>query len=370
VGHRCNADCEFCYYRFKKNKKWKDLERLKKEAERFRYFYRNGFVYFTGGEPTIYPDILKLIKYCNEIGLKPTIITNGFTLVDKKNCIKFKNAGIDCFLISFFGVKKSIDKVTGIKSTYKKQIKVLDNLNALKIPFRFNVTLHKHNIKQIPKIAQIAIDKGAINVDFLVFNPYFEWHKIIDVDFQERYSNMTKKLIKAIKILEDQNIEVNVRYLPICMLKGYEKNVYNFKQLSYDPYEWDYNSWGNYFIINPKEKWYKKEAIRKAVYDGPHVKSEKCKSCSLNSICDGFHKQYMKKFGFGEEEPYYFGEDIKDPKYFIKRQERKEYTYLEPKKTILRYLVEDNSLILDILRGWLKYLRLKLVQKERYGSLK
>ena len=58
------------------------IEKLKKMCHTLRYYYGNTSVDIQGGEPTIYPDILELIRYCKEIGLHPTLITNGWALAD------------------------------------------------------------------------------------------------------------------------------------------------------------------------------------------------------------------------------------------------------------------------------------------------
>ena len=51
-------------------------------------------------------------------------------------------------------------------------------------------------------------------------------------------------LTEAMDLLERAGIEVNVRYLPLCMAEErHRRNFYNFQQLSYDTHEWDYESW-------------------------------------------------------------------------------------------------------------------------------
>lgn len=325
VGFHCNAKCKFCYYRYMKGKKWKPLDELKKEAKIFRFFYKNSFVDITGGEPTIYPYIFELVEYCNQIGLKPTIITNSFVLANKEICRKFKESGINDFLVSIYGIGKSAEEITEVKDADKKQQQALDNLSALQIPFRINVTVHKLTTKQLPLIAELAVRKKCKVLNMIIFNPFYEWDKFTEIDFQEKYTKMAPFIKNAIKIIEQNNGEANVRYIPFCILKGFEKNVYDFMQLSYDQHEWDFNSWGNNFLINPKESWYEKEAKRRRVYDCKYKKSEQCKQCSLDYICDGFHNQYASSFGLSEMEPYKSTKEIKDPKYFIKKQKKQKH---------------------------------------------
>lgn len=362
VGHKCNSNCQFCYYKHKKNKNWREIEDIKKEATRYRYFYNHEFVDITGGEPTIYPNILELIYHCNSIGLKPTIITNAFALENEKKCKEFKLNGINDFLISIFGIGKNTDVITGIKNTYKKQNKALKNLQKLIIPFRFNVTVHKNNYNQLTDISHLAIQKKVKIVNLIIFNPFYEWKNIDNIDFEEKYSKISKYIKKAIVILEKNKIEVNVRYLPFCMLKGFEKNVYNYMQLSYDRHEWNFNSWFNYFLFNPNEEWYEKEALRIRKYECDYQKSESCMKCSLNYICDGFQYQYAKRFGLDEANPYKLNLDIKNPKFFINKEKDLNTSYSQTSNRA-RYLLKDKTILYDIINNRIRYLRTKVSKK-------
>lgn len=49
---------------------------------------------------------------------------------------------------------------------------------------------------------------------------------------------------------------------------------------------------------------------------------EKCHSCNIKNICDGFHGDYAKFFGADEAKPIKKLPKIDDPKYFIKEQDK------------------------------------------------
>ena len=70
-------------------------------------------------------------------------------------------------------------------------MQALDNLRRLGIPFRFNVTMIRDNLTQLEAIARLAGEKGARVVNFLTFNPYFEWaarhrHRFPGPSFRDR----------------------------------------------------------------------------------------------------------------------------------------------------------------------------------------
>ena len=335
VGYPCNIKCKFCYFEHKKNKKWKSLIRVKTEAFLFRYLFGNKSVDFMGGEPTVYPKIKELISYCKKIGLRPSIITNGIVLSNEKRVESFKESGVYDYLVSIHGLEAAHDELVGLKNAFKIQKKALDNLNRKKIPIRVNVTLNKLNNKQLPEMAEYFKEIGAKVVNFICFNPFYEWEEIGMVDFQEKHSNIATKLKEAIIILEKAGIETNVRFFPLCMMKSFEKNQYNFAQLPYDSHEWDFMSWYN--IRNPprflgflfdkfilmKKKSPKESYLKQAKFSRNHhyKKGKKCEECSLTGICDGLTKQYYNRFGDSELKPYK-GDLISDPTHFIKKQEK------------------------------------------------
>ena len=252
LGQTCNLRCQFCYFvdRVKSadhpEHPFMYLEKAKKICKTLVDVYENNAVDIQGGEPTIYKDIFALIRYCNEIGLKPTLITNALVLDDIDICHKFKDAGIRDFLISVHGLGKTYNTLVGKNNAHVRQMKALRNLQELGIPFRFNCVLAKPVLKQLPLIAELAVKTGCLVVNFIAFNPFEDQSqggKRSDVNVP-LYTDVKSKLTGALDILDNAGIDANVRYFPLCMVEErHRKSVYDFQQLSYDHHEWDYASW-------------------------------------------------------------------------------------------------------------------------------
>jgi hypothetical protein len=355
------------------------LEKAKKICHTLRYVYGNRAVDIQGGEPTIYPDIFNLIEYCNEIGLAPTLITNGIVLANEDKVKRFKDAGVKDFLFSIHAIGDEYDRIVGLKGGSEKQMKALYNLQKHNIPFRFNCTMTKEAGRQLVDIANIAIETGALVMNFIAFNPFADQQGKRDLRDVPKYSDLKENLEKAIDLLEENSIEVNVRYFPMCILeKKYRKNIYNFQQLPFDQHEWDYNSWtwttrlnqrsaseiidrplpillyeieeyndiyfgeaakhGNsvHYLVDidleehllklfsadiPKELLYRQNARLRAEKHCKYQYHELCQKCALKLICDGFHSDYSSVFGTEEANPAN-GQVIDNPKYFIKEQRK------------------------------------------------
>jgi len=324
LGLKCDLKCKFCYdeHLSLRDKTWICLDDAVKALRKFRHFYQNTFVDFMGGEPTLHPRILEIVGHATSIGLRPTIITHGMHLAHYNIAEAYAKAGIHEFLVSVHGIGKTAEIIHGRGSgNFDLQMKALDNLRILGIPFRINITIIRDNLAQLEAIAELVGNKGARVVNFITFNPYFEWLNNIGIDFQVRHSDAAPFLIKAIDKCTQMGIEANVRYLPLCQLPGYEAHVYTGFQLPYDPHEWDFNSWYDFGRQGTQSaKWYllASELQRKR---HKYIRVDTCSSCSISQICDGFNLQYITRWGSDEVRPY-SGSLVTDPCNFICKQEK------------------------------------------------
>jgi MoaA/NifB/PqqE/SkfB family radical SAM enzyme len=358
----CNIKCEFCYYRYLKNKTHEDFGAIKLRLDKFRNYYNLEYVDITGGEPTVYPYIKEMVVYCNKIGLKPTIITNA----QKPEVFpELINLGLEDLLISIHGLEEEHNEMVGTPNAFKNIMKTIEILKKLNFSFRTNTTITKRNYKNLLKIAELFKQIKPRIVNFIIFNPHEGtlWATKINVKFQPKHSEIAPYLKEAIDYLMQNNIWVNVRYFPLCFMVGYEKHVCNFHQWQYDPYEWEYTSsldlskeeiekyvkeanklhiYGN----DDKEKLYNYLAKRQILGLGITYKSlvekiyyrivklqfkkkhrgniftEKCKDCINYFICDGIYPQYAKNFGLDEIMPVKGNIYIRDPLYYRSQDTR------------------------------------------------
>ncbi len=386
LGQTCNLRCYFCYFLNRiedsdhPEHAFMTLEKAKQICHTLRYDYGDTAIDIQGGEPTIHPDILELIRYCHEIGLYPTLITNGLVLAKKEKLQQFKDAGIRDFLVSLHGIGDIHDEVVCRKGSYEKIIAAIENMRELGVPFRFNCTMSKPVVPIIPEIALKAIEYGANAVNFIAFNPFEDQETGIRThDNVARYTDIKPKLTEAMDILEGAGIECNVRYLPLCMAEPrHRKNFYNFQQLSYDHHEWNYNSWNwtglqpqrmkggdlvPAFYIGPfarwianrypgitrrfheqplrgklglriqralaqlswvagKERLYHTEGAARAAKDAGYKQYDACGQCNARHICDGFHRDYAQLFGEDEARPITEISETRDPLLYIRDQEK------------------------------------------------
>lgn len=252
LGQTCNLRCDFCYFMDRINTPthpehpFMSIEKAKNICKTLVGYYHNNAIDIQGGEPTIYPHIYELVRYCRDIGLLPTLITNALVLDNMDNCKKLLDAGIRDCLVSLHGLGESYDSIVGVKGAHLRQRKGIENLRQSGIPIRYNCVLSKNVLHELRNVSEIAIQTEARVVNFIAFNPFEDQQKVGKRSCENvpSYREVSKYLGDAIDLLESSGIECNVRYFPMCMVsERHRKSIYNFQQLPYDIHEWDYASW-------------------------------------------------------------------------------------------------------------------------------
>ncbi len=338
----CNIKCKFCYYYQVSDREHRPIEDLKAEMNLFRNHYHLEYVDISGGEPTIYKHIRPLVEHCAAIGLLPTIITNGQRpdVVDE-----LIDLGLEDVLISIHGYRDDCNRAMNKKDAYDRIVQCVDKLKARGFSFRTNSTMISYNYKNLPKLADELVELGPRIVNFISFNPHegTDWAKEEHVDFQVRYSELAPYVKEAIDRLMAAGVWPNVRYIPLCQLKGYEKHVCNLHQWQWDPYEWEYLSGYHLKEVDVKKirRAAKKENIcgdtRKDMthlWIAKHRSCEgniffdSCERCSNRPICDGVYPQYARRFGEKEFVPVE-GHLMTDPLYY--RRKNDSWSILKPR---------------------------------------
>ena len=118
-------------------------------------------VRLTGGEPTLYPELIELIRLLKEIGIpKVALTTNGYLLT--KIVENLKEVGLDSMNISLDALDSG---VFAMMSRGRKLEKTIDGINATKknqIPFKINSTIVRgSNDKEILPLLEFSGKLGV-----------------------------------------------------------------------------------------------------------------------------------------------------------------------------------------------------------------
>jgi len=115
----------------------------------------------SGGEPLYRSDIFQLARYATDKGLRVALATNG-TLVTKDVARMIVDSGVKRVSISLDGADAPThDAFRGIPGAFDAATQGLRNLKALGMSVQINMTIARHNAKQLPDVLQLAKSLGA-----------------------------------------------------------------------------------------------------------------------------------------------------------------------------------------------------------------
>lgn len=162
VTRRCNLNCVHCRAASEKGpypgefKTDKSLEVLDQIAA-----VGKPIVILTGGEPLLREDIFDLARSGTELGLRMVMATNG-TLVSPEIARQIKDSGIKRISISLDGATApEHDDFRKVPGAFEKTLAGIQFLKDAGIEFQVNTTVTRHNIGEVERILEMAVELGA-----------------------------------------------------------------------------------------------------------------------------------------------------------------------------------------------------------------
>jgi radical SAM protein with 4Fe4S-binding SPASM domain len=125
-----------------------------------------------GGEPTLHPDLLPLIRYSSQKGMKVSIVTNGRRFADLRLCEEAIEAGVDRVSISIEGTTPSIhEKITQQSGSYRDTSSALRNFLSLGFHVDAITTICTSNQYNLYAMVDYLIDLGMKDAVFNLCTP-------------------------------------------------------------------------------------------------------------------------------------------------------------------------------------------------------
>ncbi len=288
VGFECNNHCDFCAQGNKrdgiKRKSLKEIIKLLKAAGKQDILG----VVFTGGEPTLHPNLIDAVKAAKKMGFSSIQIqTNGRKFAYYDYCLKLKRAGVTEMGPSLHGSKAEIhEKLTCAEGSFKEVIKGITNCKKLGMYVLTNTVITSSNYKDLPDLARLF---AFLKVDHFQFAFV---HIIGTAMKNKKWIVPQKKLImkyvhKGLDIGLSNGINCFTEAIPYCFMKGYENCV--AEQVIPEGPVADADiyveSYGDYRRNQGK------------------IKHKKCKKCLYFKKCEGPWREYPEIYGWDEFVP-------------------------------------------------------------------
>jgi len=168
----CNLRCMHCYQRADRpspdeltlEEKLRVVDELDK--------WGVAAVALSGGEPTIHPHFLRIVRELADRDIYVAVATNGTTFADMDFLKKAVRAGVKYVEVSLDSARPEVhDRFRGVPGAWEKAVKALKNAVALGINTGMATTVTKLNIGEISEILDLAQEIGVNRVIFFNFVP-------------------------------------------------------------------------------------------------------------------------------------------------------------------------------------------------------
>lgn len=191
LTYNCNFSCKYCFVKRLSTKKI-DLEEVKKILKQLKDI---GVVYLflTGGEPLLHPDIKEILKYSSKLGFITTLQTNGY-LIDEKLIKFFESLEHFELTFSYHSLNKErFDNFTNFNGSYEKINKLINILKDTNIYFYLKIPITNLNVDEAIIMGEYFSNK---NIKFEMSTQILP--DIKDSISTENFQITNKKIIKEL----------------------------------------------------------------------------------------------------------------------------------------------------------------------------
>lgn len=179
----CNLRCLHCYQ--KADRPLPSELSLKEKLRIVEEFDDFGIaaIALSGGEPTIHPDYLAIVKAAARRGMYVATATNGWRFADLDELKKAVDVGLRYVEVSIDSAYMNRhDRFRGVDGSWIKAVKALENAVKIGLSHAMAVTITKYNINEVDDILDLAESIGVKRVVFFNFIPVGRGEEIVNID--------------------------------------------------------------------------------------------------------------------------------------------------------------------------------------------
>ena len=114
---------------------------------------------FSGGEPCLRPDLVDLMGYAKDRGMRVVLSTNG-TLITSELAARFASVGLSYVGVSLDGLKPTHDLFRGVSGAFEQALAGIRNAKAAGIKVGLRMTLNRGNWREVPAIFDLMKREG------------------------------------------------------------------------------------------------------------------------------------------------------------------------------------------------------------------
>jgi len=144
----CNIRCAYCYC--VEDEAIKTLSEVKAEIDLACSLRNLDAISLLGGEPTLHPDIVEIVRYVKSKGLGCMVLTNGVAFLrdgDEAIYEKLIHAGVDRFMVHIDAGQRHVHA-----DLDAARHRIFDMLDAHRVNYGLTLTLYKDQEHELPRV--------------------------------------------------------------------------------------------------------------------------------------------------------------------------------------------------------------------------
>jgi radical SAM protein with 4Fe4S-binding SPASM domain len=162
----CNLACGMCDYWRKGGPMPLTFERVARTLDGLAALGCRK-VHFSGGEPTLRPDLPDLVAHARRLKMRATLTTNG-TLLTRELSTQLVKAGLNSVCVSVDSPVRSVhDRMRGVSGALKQTKAGIQSLRraavrcGVSLPIRINTVVGRENYATLDRLPELASSLGA-----------------------------------------------------------------------------------------------------------------------------------------------------------------------------------------------------------------
>lgn len=317
VTYRCNLRCAFCYAGSgcTANPTGSDREMRAEEIETvlWKIFHQAKVpsVSFTGGEPTLRPDLPRLIRCAKDLGMRVNLITNG-VLVSPDRARLYADHGLDSAQVSLEGVTAAThDAIVQTAGAFERTVAAVAHLKAAGILTHTNTTITRANVQEcaaFPRFVKEVLQNDRLSMNLIIPTGSGAVHENLIVFYREIGTYLEDILAAS----ERRGVEFMwYSPVPVCFFNPIAHGLGNkgcaacdgllsvgangavLPCASYD------DPVGNLLEQDFAAIW---QSAKARTYRDKGLAHPQCRTCEHFAVCNGACPLYWRHVGFGELE--------------------------------------------------------------------
>lgn len=291
IGLECNEGCLYC---FADPELWKDRPlgwgadyanlikpNWRKELREIRQAGYDGLS-ISGGEPTLYPDLIKMVKYSRLLGFERVELQTNGTLITPSNARRLSKVGVCSALVSLPSHREKVyNAITVTKNYHQAAIDGIRNFLDVGVRVTLCHVLCTANYRYVAEYVEFVAEHfpEIQAVSFLYVQP--EGRATSNASLYPSLEDLRPYWLQAMEACDSVGLpwRTDVQTgLPLCLLPGHEDRV-NAEQL-----------------LTPEKYW--GDDLSSYVYmQGRKRQGSACSSCFFANACYGFWNEYLDAYG-------------------------------------------------------------------------